>query len=325
LDCTPDLDGALRTSMNSLRCPRLSAVPLSTDGAEGLGLLVLFHRRRRQTTARPLLQLYASVLATALENVHLREIAEDARERTEARSKAKTLFFARISHELRTPLQSVIGYLDLLRLEGAEPLPARQLDILRKAATSGATMLSVIDDLINYARVEVGRVRYDLRRVSVADAMASAEIVVAPIAAERRVELRVEPSRAEFVRADASKVKQILINLVANAVRFTPSGGSVSLSARRAGRAGEWVDVSVTDTGPGIAADKLHQIFEPFVQLGIPTLDGLGGSGLGLPISREFAAAMGGELEASSDGHGSTFTLRLHRDRVSRRPRAKRY
>jgi histidine kinase len=83
--------------------------------------------------------------------------------------------------------------------------------------------------------------------------------------------------------------------------------------------------VSVTDTGPGIAPDKLGQIFEPFVQLGIPTLDGLGGSGLGLPISREFAVAMGGELAASSDGrgHGSTFTLRLLRDRLSRRPRQK--
>jgi signal transduction histidine kinase len=180
-------------------------------------------------------------------------------------------------------------------------------------------MLGVIDDLINFSRVEVGRVTYDLRRVSVADAMATAEIVVAPIAASRRVELRVEPPEAEFVHADASKLTQILINLLANAVKFTPSGGSVRVSASREGRAGRWVSVSVTDTGPGIASDKLRQIFDPFVQLGIPRLDGLGGSGLGLPISREFAAAMGGELEASSDGHGSTFTLRLLRDRLSRR------
>jgi signal transduction histidine kinase len=270
-----------------------------------------------------LLLLYASVLATALENVHLREVAEDARERAEARSKAKTLFFARISHELRTPLQSVIGYLDLMRLESPEPLPARHLELLGRAVRSGEGMLGVIDDLINFSRVEVGRVRYDLRRVSVADAMASAEIVVAPIALSRRVELRVEPPAREFVRADASKLKQILINLVANAVKFTPSGGSVRVSASREGRTGKWVTVSVSDTGPGIALDKLREIFEPFVQLGIPKLDGLGGSGLGLPISREFAAAMGAELEASSDGHGSTFTLRLHRDRLSRHPRAK--
>jgi signal transduction histidine kinase len=323
LDCTPDLDGALRTSMNSLRSPRLSVVPLSTDGAEGLGLLVLFHRRRRQTTARPLLQLYASVLATALENVHLREIAEDARERTEARSKAKTLFFARISHELRTPLQSVIGYLDLMRLEAPDHLPDRHLELMGRAVKSGEAMLGVIDDLINFSRVEVGRIKYDLRRVSVADAMTAAEIVIAPIAASRHVELHVEPPAKEFVRADASKMQQILINLLANAVKFTPSGGSVHLRASRDGRAGEWINMSVTDTGRGIPSDKLGMIFEPFVQLGIPTLDGLGGSGLGLPISREFAAAMGGEIEASSNGHGSTFTLRLHRDRLSRHRRPK--
>jgi signal transduction histidine kinase len=320
--CGPSLEIGLRMSMQELQCNRLSAVPLSTETSIVFGLLVLFHRTRRSLPTGPLLLLYARVLATALENVHLREVAEDARERAEARSKAKTVFFARISHELRTPLQSVMGYLDLMRLQTSEPLPAYHVDMLTRAATSGEAILSVIDDLINFSRVELGRIRYDLRRVSVADAMVSAEIVVAPIAAGRRVALHVEPSPAEFVRADACKLKQILINLTANAVRFTPGGGSVSLSARRSGRSGEWIDVSVTDTGPGIPSDKLHQIFDPFVQLGIPMLDGLGGSGLGLPISREFAAAMGGELEASSDGHGSTFTLRLHRDRLSRKPRS---
>jgi signal transduction histidine kinase len=321
VDCTPTLDAELRTSMTELGCPRLSAVPLSTDGSEVLGLLVLLHRRRRQVPAGPLLLLYATVLATALENVHLREIAEDARERIEARSKAKTLFFARISHELRTPLQSVIGYLDLMRLETSDHLPDRQLELLGRAVKSGEAMLGVIDDLINFSRVEVGRIKYDLRRVSVADAMTAAEIVIAPIAASRRVELHVVLPAKEFVRADASKMKQILINLLANAVKFTPSGGSVHLRASRGGRAGEWINVSVTDTGRGIPSDKLGMIFEPFVQLGIPALDALGGSGLGLPISREFAAAMGGEIEASSNGHGSTFTLRLHRDRLPRRRR----
>ena len=322
---TEVLDPELRSLMHARQCPRLSAVPLSTDSSSVLGLLVLLHREERSTPAGPLLLQYASVLATALENIHLRELAEHARERAEVRSQAKTQFFARISHELRTPVQSVIGYLDLMRLETSEPLPARHLELVGRAARSGEAILSVIDDLINFSRVEVGRVRCHLRRVSVADAMSSAEVIVAPIAASRRVEIHVEPPVKEFVRADASKLKQILVNLLANAVKFTPSGGSVSLSASRDRSAKQWVSVSVTDTGPGIAPDKLGQIFEPFVQLGIPTLDGLGGSGLGLPISREFAVAMGGELAASSDGrgHGSTFTLRLLRDRLSRRPRPK--
>jgi signal transduction histidine kinase len=320
--CTPNVDAPLRASMQMLGCSRLLAVPLFTDASSVLGLLVLLHRAGRLGPAGPLLMLYASVLATALENVHLREVAEHARERCEIRSRAKTQFFARISHELRTPIQSVLGYLDLMRLETAEPLPARHLEMLGRAATNGEGMLSVVDDLINFSRAEVGRVTYRLRRVSVAEASLAAEVVVAPIAALRGVTLRVEPSLRVFARADSSKLRQILVNLLANAVRFTPSGGSVILGARKSeSRASPWVTVFVTDTGSGIATDKLHQIFEPFAQLGIPPLDGLGGSGLGLPISREFATAMGGELEASSNGQGSTFTLRLLRDRLSRRPR----
>jgi signal transduction histidine kinase len=320
VSCTPDLDAGLLCLMQGLRCTNLALVPLSTDTSNVLGLLVLMHRTRRPLPTRPLLLRYAGVLATALDNVRRRELAEHAHERAEVRSQAKTQFFARISHELRTPLQSVVGYVDLMQLDLAEPLGVRHRDLLTRIARSSEAMLSVIDDLINFSRVEVGRVRYDLRRVSVMDAMAAAEMVVSPLAAGRGVSLQVEPSPPAFVRADPNKLRQILINLLANAVRFTPGGGFVHMSAQKAaGRGAQWVTVSVTDSGRGIPAHRLHQVFEPFAQLGIPTLDGMGGSGLGLPISREFATAMGGELAASSNGHGSTFTLRLLRDRLSRR------
>jgi signal transduction histidine kinase len=318
--CSPDMDPDLRRCMQALRCIGLSAVPLPSDAASVLGLLVLLHPRPRPEPAGPLLLLYASVLATALDNVHRREVAERARERAEIRSQAKTQFFTRISHELRTPLQSVIGYVDLMRLERTEPVSRRHQELLARIGRSSEAMLSVIDDLINFSRVEVGRVRYDLRRVSVNDAMAAAEIVVAPLATIKGVALQIEPSPPAFVRADPAKLKQILVNLLANSVRFTPGGGAVRMNVRKAaGRAAQWVTVSVVDTGRGIPSDKLHQIFEPFANLGIPPLDGMSGSGLGLPISREFATAMGGDLAASSDGHGSTFTLRLLRDRLTRR------
>jgi signal transduction histidine kinase len=323
VQCTPDTDADLRACMQALGCTGLLAVPLLTDASNVLGLLVLLHLRRRPNPAGPLLLLYGSVLATALDNVHRREVAERAHERAEIRSHAKTQFFTRISHELRTPLQSVVGYVDLMRLEPTEPLSRRHHELLARIGRNSEAMLSVIDDLINFSRVEVGRVRYDLRRVSVNDAMSAAEIVVAPIAAIKGVALQIEPSPPAFVRADPAKLKQILVNLLANSVRFTPGGGVVRMTARKAaGRASQWVTVSVVDTGSGIPSDKLHQIFEPFANLGIPPLDGMSGSGLGLPISREFATAMGGELAASSDGHGSTFTLRLLRDRLKRRGRA---
>src|SRR6185369_3476288 len=121
----------------------------------------------------------------------------------------------------------------------------------------------------------------------------------------------------EYVLAEPIKLKQILINLLTNAVKITPTGGAVTLSCEETGT---WFTLSITDVGPGIGRDDLQKIFEPFVQLGIPMLASLGGSGLGLPISREFASAMGGEIEVESDpGHGSTFTLKLRRRSEPRR------
>jgi signal transduction histidine kinase len=316
------LDDEIRGIMNNCRCPYLSIVPLFTDPSPAIGVLVLMRKRPRATAAGPLMLLYASVLATALDNLHRRDVAEHAREQAEVRSRAKSQFFARLGHELRTPVQSVIGYLDLMQIETSEPLPARHRDLLGRAVRSGEAILNVIEDLINFSRVEAGRVTCNMCRTSLADGIAAAELIVAPIAASRQVALQVELPKKEFVRADVTKLRQILVNLLVNAVKFTPSGGSVTVHATRDKPRGQWLDISVTDTGRGIASNKLGQIFEPFVQLGIPSLDGLGGSGLGLPISREFAMAMGGDIAASSNGHGSTFTLRLQRDRATRMRRA---
>ena len=318
VDANSPLDDEIGALMREVRCPHLSVVPLFTDGTETLGVLVLMRRRARATPAGPLMLLYASVLATALDNLHRRGVAEHAREQAEVRSRAKSQFFARLGHELRTPVQSVIGYLELMGIETTEALPARHRDLLNRAVRSSEAILNVIDDLIDFSRVEAGRVACHVCRTPLADAMAAAELIVSPIAASRRVTLAVEQPKKEFVRADATRLRQILVNLLVNAVKFTPSGGSVTVSTTRDKPRGKWLNVAVTDTGRGIAREKLGQIFEPFVQLGIPTLDGLGGSGLGLPISREFALAMGGELAAASNGHGSTFTLRLQRDRLAR-------
>ena len=321
LRCTDELDAGLRRPMQAMRVTRLTAIPLAVETSHVLGLLVLLHRKQRAAPAGPLLVLYASVLATALESVGRREAAEHARERAEVRSQAKTQFFARFGHELRIPLQSVIGYLDLLRQDASGALTAHHQDLLQRATHSTEAMLDVIDDLVSFSRVEVGQVRYDLRRVSLAEAMALAEIVVAPIAAVRGVTLVVDPSPPAFARADTGKLNQILINLLTNAVRVTHPGGSVHVRADKAPGRPRWVTVSVSDNGPGILREELGRIFEPFSHAGIPALDGLGGSGLGLPISREFAAGMGGELDVSSDRNGSTFHLRLPRFRVSRKPR----
>jgi len=321
VQCTDTLEPSLRRPMERLNCARMAAIPLAVDTSGVLGLLVLLHRDGKQAPAGPLVLLYASVLATALENVGHREAAEHARERAEVRSHAKTQFLARIGHELRSPLQSVIGYLDLLQQDDSITLSAHHTDLLERATQSTSRMLDVLDDLLSFSRVEAGQVRYNLRRVSLADAMAMAEIVVAPIASSNRVSLLVEASPRAFARADFGKLNQILINLLTNAVRVTPPGGTVRMRAEKAAGRPRFVTVSVSDSGPGIARDEVRRLFEPYVHAGLPAVDGFGGTGLGLPISREFAAGMGGELDVSSDGKGSTFFLRLPRDRITRGPR----
>jgi len=322
VQCNDDLDASLRRPMERLRCARMAAIPLAVDTSGVLGLLVLFHRGSQPAPTGPLVLLYASVLATALENVGRREAAEHACERAQVRSQAKSQFLTRIGQELRSPLQSVIGYLDLLRQGAPSTLSPHQKELLERATQSTAAILDVVDDLLNFSRVEMGQIRYNLRRVSLADAMAMAEIVVSPIATSRRVSLQVDASPRAFARADLGKLNQILINLLTNAVRVTPQGGTVHMRAEKAAGRPRFVTVSVSDNGPGIAREEISRIFEPFVHAGLPTLDGLGGTGLGLPISHQFAAGMGGELDVTSDGHGSTFYLRLPRDRITRPPRS---
>ena len=232
-------------------------------------------------------------------------------------SKAKSQFFARMSHELRTPLQSITGYVDLLRAGTAEPIKPAQAKMLSRIAESERLLVHVIDDLITFARLEAGHVTYNIRSVSARDALSATEAVATPLAADHHVTLDVTScSDGIIVRADGDKLKQILVNLTANAIKFTKAGGSVAVSCHVDA---DSVTFDVADTGAGIAAEKLRDIFEPYVQLDAPVVDSYGGSGRGLAISREFAAAMAGSLTVKSEiGHGSVFTLRLPRDRGPR-------
>jgi len=189
-------------------------------------------------------------------------------------------------------------------------LTAAQTRLLNRVRDSEEILVHVIDDLITFSRLEAGHVAYHLGPVMAQEALRVTEAVVSPLANDRGVLLEVEqcpPGLA--VAADADKLKQVLVNLAANAVKFTNRGGTVRLSCRADS---DSVNFDVADNGPGIAPEKLRDIFEPYVQLGTPLLDRFGGSGLGLAISREFAAGMHGQLTvASIVGRGSVFTLRL--------------
>jgi PAS domain S-box-containing protein len=234
-------------------------------------------------------------------------------------NRAKSEFLAAMSHELRTPLNAIGGYIDLLVMGVRGPVTSDQATDLDRMRRSQQHLLGIINDLLNYARVEAGQVTYQMTDVAIADVVATAGEMAIALAAARRISFaatEVEPLLTAY--ADRAKLDQILINLVSNAVKFTGPGGRISIAARReAGR----IVIEVNDTGIGIAQEMLETIFEPFVQVGRSLTNPGEGTGLGLAISRDLARAMGGDLLARSRiGAGSTFTVLLVPGGASRQP-----
>ena len=240
--------------------------------------------------------------------------AEAARTEADAANRAKTEFLAVMSHELRTPLNAIAGYADLLRLGIRGPLTPAQAEDLERIAHSERALLALVNDILNYARMEAGQVHYADDRVVMTTLLADIEALVSPQLQAKNLKFAVGNCDSDLAaRADADKVRQILVNLLSNAVKFTDSGGSVDVTCEADA---SHVRLRVRDTGMGIPADKLEVVFEPFVQLDRSLTSPKEGSGLGLAISRDLARAMGGDLVAeSSVGHGSTFILTLRRDR----------
>jgi signal transduction histidine kinase len=217
-----------------------------------------------------------------------------------------------MSHELRTPLNAIGGYAELMEMGIRGPITAQQREDLHRVQQSQRHLLGLINEVLNYARLETGSVHYDIAQVPVRDAVASAEALVAPQARAKDLALVVAPCAPDLaVRADPEKVRQILVNLLSNAVKFTDRGGRVEVGCEPAAEA---VRVHVRDTGIGIPADQLERIFEPFVQVRADLTRTAEGTGLGLAISRDLARGMGGDLTAeSTPGAGSTFTVTLLR------------
>jgi PAS domain S-box-containing protein len=241
------------------------------------------------------------------------EELERQRARAEEASRAKSAFLAVTSHELRTPLNAIGGYVQLLEMEIHGPVTDAQREALGRIDRSQRHLLRLINDVLNLARIEAGRVEYHLEDLSLADVVASVTPMVEPQMASRGLAFEVRLPAGDVVRADREKVQQIVLNLLGNAVKFTPEGGRVVVDAEGRAGAPEHAFLRVTDTGPGIPAEMLESIFQPFVQVGQGPARAEG-SGLGLAISRDLARGMGGDLRARSvPGQGSTFTLALPR------------
>jgi signal transduction histidine kinase len=217
-----------------------------------------------------------------------------------------------MSHEFRTPLNAIAGYAELLRMGLRGPVTDEQMQDLDRIAQSERTLLSLINDILNYARLEGGHVQYTTRDLRVQTVIAELEALVLPQLHAKQLHYEFAKCDPDLVvHADAEKVRQILLNLLSNAIKFTDTG-TVTLRVSRS--QGDSVAFAVEDTGVGIPADKLQAIFEPFVQLDRSLTSAHEGSGLGLAISRDLARGMHGDLTAeSAPGRGSTFILTLPR------------
>ena len=301
-------------------------VPLALFG-ETFGALVVGYRRPYEVTPRDtrLALTLAGHAAVAISNARLHgALAERSRELERANEElrwsaaAKDRFFASVSHELRTPLNAILGYNALL-LEGVVGrIPPEALPFLSRAQGATRNLLYLVNDVLDLSKMEAGKLELVIQPIQPYAVVDEALQTLEPQAREKGLALATT-SRVPLppLSSDADRVRQILVNLLSNAVKFTDAGGvTVALAAVEAVQEDDarrrWVEVRVSDTGPGIAPEDQERIFHEFVQVS-PT--GRGGTGLGLPISRKLARLLGGELRVeSAPGRGSTFILRLPAD-----------
>jgi signal transduction histidine kinase len=256
-----------------------------------------------------LLQTFATQSALAIQNARLFREIEDKGRQLEAASRHKSEFLANMSHELRTPLNAVIGFSEVLIQRMFGDLNDKQDEYLKDIYASGQHLLSLINDILDLSKIEAGRMELEAADFDLPGAIDNALILVRERATRRGITLgRHLDEGLGTIHGDERKVKQVLLNLLSNALKFTPEGGRIDVrAALHEGRA----EVSVADTGVGIAPEDQAAVFEEFRQVGTADKK-VEGTGLGLALSQKFVQLHGGRLWVESElGRGSTFTFTL--------------
>ena len=297
-----------RSGSGSLPC---SVWPLVDREGDALAIVMIESYPRADETRDALrVDVAQRLLLSALRDHVAAEAALAAAAAAEAANASKAKFLATMSHELRTPLHAIGGYIELIAMGLRGPVTAAQREDLSRIAAAQNHILGLINAVLSFSKLGSGSVSFEMGAVDLSSILDSVlAMVMARMESQHLVYRDVPPSEALMVDADPEKLRQILLNLLTNAIKFTEAGGTICTTYDV--RAGV-IAINIADTGRGIPSDQLPTVFDPFVQVGrrLPATDQ--GVGLGLSISRELARAMGGEITATSTvGVGSTFTLTL--------------
>jgi signal transduction histidine kinase/HAMP domain-containing protein len=303
------------SEVKGLRSRSFVVVPMITSG-RAVGVLLADNKYSRAAIPSHtvvMLPTFASHAAVAVENIRLfRELEEKTRQ-LEIASRHKSAFLANVSHELRTPLSAIIGYSEMLLEDAVDQGAERLLPDLGKIHAASRHLVELINAILDLSKIEAGKIDFDLQEFSVPRMVEDVSAIVEPLAAKNGNRLAVVcDASVGTMRADPTKVRQVLFNLLSNACKFTDHG-TVSLAVKPDGTGdGALLTFSVSDTGIGLTPEQVGRLFQDFAQADTTTTRKYGGTGLGLALSRRLCELMGGSITVASEaGRGTTFTVRL--------------
>jgi signal transduction histidine kinase len=259
-----------------------------------------------------LVETFADQAAIAIENVRLFDEIQDKNRQLQLASEHKSQFLASMSHELRTPLNAIIGLTEMMVTNAARFGTEKALEPLRRVNAAGTHLLSLINEILDLSKIEAGKLALNPEPVNLPRLIDEVIGTAGHLAEKNKNRLIVDAQEnLGALTADAMRVKQILLNLLSNACKFTKEG-EVALRARKVAEGREWVELAVVDTGIGMTVEQQAKLFQDFTQADSLTARRYGGTGLGLAISRKLARMMGGDVTVASEpGKGSVFTVRL--------------